>query len=112
VTDGISIQIYAYNLSTLGSCCPPWLSVSGGTGKSGIPYKEGLIDIQAGTSDKRGTVSEPVCFRKRPRTVALKGLRARYVLSSSMLTELSPDPERQFGGAVMFSALSYSRMKF
>ena len=66
-----------------------------GTGKSGVPYKEGLIDIQAGTSDKRGTVSEPVCFRKRPRTVALKGLRARYVLSSSMLTELSPDPERQ-----------------
>ena len=66
-----------------------------GTGKSGVPYKEGLIDIQARTSDKRGTVSEPFCFRKRRRTVALKGLRARYVLSSSMLTELSPDPERQ-----------------
>jgi len=36
-----------------------------GTGKSGVPYKEGLIDIQGGSGDKRGIVSEPVCFRKR-----------------------------------------------
>ena len=95
MTDGISIQIYAYNLRSREVACSLDFRPTGGTGKSGVPYKEGLIDIQAGTSDKRGTVSEPVCFRKRPGTVALKGLRARYVLSSSMLTELSPDPEWQ-----------------
>jgi hypothetical protein len=29
----------------------------GGTGKSGVLYKEGLIDIEDGTSDKSGIVS-------------------------------------------------------
>ena len=88
MTDGISIQISAYTSRpsevTRGLCD----SGCRGTGKSGVPYKEGLIDIQGGASDKRGIVSEPVCFRKRPRTVALKGSRARYVLSASTLTEI------------------------
>ena len=44
----------------------PQLACFTGTGKSGVPYKEGLIDIEAGTSDKRGIVSERVCFRSGP----------------------------------------------
>ena len=83
MTDGISIQISAYTLQAWEVAGPLGLQACGGTGKSGGPYKEGLIDIQGGTSDKRGIVSEPVCFRKRPQTVARKGSRAWYVLSAS-----------------------------
>ena len=88
MTDGISIQISAYTFRSWEVAGPLRLLGCGGTGKSGVPYKEGLIDIQGGTSDKREIVSEPVCFRRRPRTVALKGSRARYVLSAPTLTEI------------------------
>jgi len=63
-------KLLAALISVYGGYRKIWSTVQGG------PYRH-----SAGTSDKRGTVSEPFCFEGDPGAVALKGIRARYVLS-------------------------------